>query len=294
MLVLGFTDYETQGRRLAQTLSLPFSRVELHHFPDGESRVRLPMELPAQVILCRSLDQPNSKLIELLLTAQTARQGGVEQLTLVAPYLCYMRQDIAFKPGEAVSQRIIGRFLAGLFERVISVDAHLHRIDRLEQALPGIRALNLSAALLLSEFLMQRTPQDQTLLVGPDSESAQWVKAIAQNARRDFVIANKRRLGDHQVEITLPDHPYAGKQICLIDDMISTGITLCRVAQDLKTRGAASIDALVTHALFHTEAAQQMQAAGIRHIWSTDSVTHPTNLLSLNHLLADAIRHSDS
>lgn len=294
MLVLGFTDYETQGRRLAQTLSLPFSLVELHHFPDGESRIRLPAELPAQVILCRSLDHPNNKLIELLLTAQTARQSGVAQLTLVAPYLCYMRQDIAFHPGEAVSQRIIGRFLAGLFERVITVDAHLHRIDRLEQALPGIQALNLSAAPLLSDFLMQQTAQTQTLLVGPDSESAQWVEAIARSAQREFIIANKRRLGDHRVEITLPDHPYAGKQILLIDDMISTGNTLCRIANDLMTRGAASIDALVTHALFNMEAKKQMQAAGIRHIWSTDSIPHPTNHISLDHLLADAIRRTDS
>ena len=292
MLVLGFHDYETQGRRLAQALSLPYAGVELHHFPDGESKIRLPTDLPPQIILCRSLDQPNSKLIELLLCAETARQQGVEHLTLVSPYLCYMRQDIAFHPGEAVSQRIIGRFLAGLFDRVITTDAHLHRIERLEQALPGIQAINLSAAPLLSEFLAQRTRPDQTLLVGPDSESAQWVEAIARSAQREYVIATKTRFGDRQVEITLPDHAYAGKQILLIDDMISTGSTLCRVATDLRNRGAASIDALVTHALFDALAQQRMQAAGIRHIWSSDSVTHPTNNLPLDRLLADAMRSS--
>jgi ribose-phosphate pyrophosphokinase len=291
MLVLGFSEYETQGRRLAQALSLPYSTVEVHRFPDGESRVRLPSQLPPQVILCRSLDHPNDKLIELLLTAETARESGVERLTLVAPYLCYMRQDIAFHPGEAVSQRIVGRFLAGLFDCVITIDAHLHRIDRLDQALPGIQAINLSAGPLLSEYLKQRTTPEQCLLVGPDSESAQWVEAIADSAEREFVIASKQRFGDRQVEISLPEHAYAGKQILLIDDVISTGTTLCRVATDLMDRGVASIDALVTHALYDTNAGQRMQAAGIRRICSSDSVSHPSNSLSLDQLLADAIRH---
>jgi ribose-phosphate pyrophosphokinase len=292
MLVLGFSDYETQAHRLAQTLSLPYALAEVHRFPDGESRVRLPTLLPPQLILCRSLDHPNSKLIELLLVAESARQSGAEHLTLVAPYLCYMRQDIAFHPGEAVSQRIVGRFLAGLFDCVITIDAHLHRIDRLDQALPGIQAINRSAGPLLSDYLKQRTTPQQTLLVGPDSESAQWVEAIASSAEREYVIASKQRFGDHQVEITLPDHAYAGKQILLIDDMISTGTTLCRVAADLTGRGVASIDALVTHALYDTTAAQRMQAAGIRHICSSDSVTHPSNSLALDRLLADTIRDS--
>jgi ribose-phosphate pyrophosphokinase len=291
MLVLGFSDYETQARRLAQTLSLPFALVEIHRFPDGESRIRLPTRLPSQVILCRSLDHPNDKLVELLLSAQTARESGVERLTLVAPYLCYMRQDIAFHPGEAVSQRIVGRFLAGLFDCVITIDAHLHRIDRLEQALPGIQAINLSAGPLLSEYLRQRTTPEQALLVGPDSESAQWVEAIANNAEREFVIASKQRFGDRQVEITLPEHDYAGKQILLIDDMISTGSTLCRVATDLMNRGVASIDALVTHALYDAPAGERMQVAGIRRICSSDSVTHASNRLTLDRLLAEAIRH---
>ena len=290
MLVLGFSDYATQGRRLADALSLAYSAVEVHHFPDGESRVSLPTRLPPQVILCRALDRPNSKLIELLLTAQTARRLGVEQLTLVAPYLCYMRQDTAFHPGEAVSQRIIGRFLAGLFDRVITVDAHLHRIERLNQALPDIEAINLTAAPLLSEYIQQSTTPDQTLLVGPDSESAQWVEAIARGAAREYVIASKQRYGDHQVEITLPEHAYAGKQILLIDDMISTGTTLCRVATDLMERGVASIDALVTHALYDVPAGQRMQTAGIRRVCSSDSVSHPSNHLMLDRLLADAAR----
>src|SRR5690606_12123678 len=107
-----------------------------HRFPDGELRLRLPATLPAAVVLFRGLHQPNEKLVELLLTARTARGAGARHLTLVAPYLAYMRQDMAFAPGEAVSQRIVGDFLAQLFDAVITVDPHLHRVARLDEAVP--------------------------------------------------------------------------------------------------------------------------------------------------------------
>jgi ribose-phosphate pyrophosphokinase len=119
MIILAFPDYLKQARRLAACLNAPLAEVTLHHFPDNESLIRLPPSLPGHVILCRSLNQPNDKLIELLLCATTARELGADRLTLVAPYLSYMRQDIANQPGEAVSQRIIGKLLAGLFDDVL-------------------------------------------------------------------------------------------------------------------------------------------------------------------------------
>ncbi len=287
MLVLGFTDYESQGRQLAQELGATFSLVDVHHFPDGENRIRLPERMPEHVVLCRSLNQPNAKLIELLLAAETARELGAKQLTLVAPYLCYMRQDIAFHTGEAVSQRIIGRFLASLFDTVITVDAHLHRIDRLEQALPGITAVNLSATALMGEFISTR--MQRPLLAGPDSESRQWVQAIAASAGLDFIVATKERLGDRSVRIKLPEGNYQGREVVLIDDMVSTGNTLIAVAEALREAGAGPVHCLVTHALFDEAVTQRLHEAGIQQIWSSDSIDHPSNTLPLAKLLATAV-----
>lgn len=88
--VLGFPDSETAARRFAAQLDLRYRAVELHHFPDGESLVRVdpPVE---QAIIYRSLDHPNDKLVELLLAAAALRDGGCCHITLVAPYLAYMR-----------------------------------------------------------------------------------------------------------------------------------------------------------------------------------------------------------
>ncbi len=287
-MLLGFNDYEPQGRRLADALGLPFALVDIHRFPDGESKVTLPAPLPEQVVICRSLDQPNDKLVELMLCAATARQLGARQVVLVAPYLCYMRQDIAFHPGEAVSQQIVGRFLADQFDAVITVDPHLHRIERLEQAIPRGQAVALTAAPAMTEFLAHHT--ENPLLIGPDAESEQWVRGIAEPAGLEFAVATKERLGDRSVRTRLPDLNYEGRTIVLVDDMASTGRTLIAVASQLKFRGAVAIHCLVTHALFADDTTRLLHEAGIDNIWSADSVGHPSNVIHLAPQLAGAVR----
>ena len=117
-LVLGFADYAAPAQRLADRLRVPCAQVTVHRFPDGESRVTVPVPLPARVALCRSLDRPNDKLVETILAAAAARKHGAHAVTLVAPYLPYMRQDAEFTPGDAVSQRIVGALLAERFDAV--------------------------------------------------------------------------------------------------------------------------------------------------------------------------------
>ncbi len=288
MMLLGFADYREQAGRLAAALDLPYREIDVHRFPDGESRVTVPTGCSDRVILCRSLDHPDHKLIELLLAVGTLRAQGISRIILVAPYLCYMRQDMAFKPGEAVSQRLIGRFLAGLIDALVTVDPHLHRIERLEQAVPIEQAVTLSATGPLGEYLA--TYWDDPVLLGPDRESAQWVKAIAEPRGLRWGVADKLRHGDRDVRIELPELEVHGRQVVLVDDMASTARTLSEAAGALAARQPAGIGALITHALFDDQALAEMRAAGITTIASSDSIRHPSNAVRLAELLATGVR----
>lgn len=286
-LVLGFADYADQARRLADAAGLAFDEIGLHHFPDGESLVRLPETVPDHVIVCCTLNHANRQLVELALAAATARRLGARRVTLVAPYLCYMRQDSAFHPGEAISQPIIGDLIAHRFDTLVTVDPHLHRTKRLEAAVPVSRAIAISAAPLMADWLAGR--DGQPLLVGPDEESSQWVARIAQAADLEGCVAHKERRGDRDVIIALPDVDFGGRDVVLVDDVVSTGHTLAAAARLLLDRGAASVSVLVSHALFVTGAMQALKAAGVGEIVSTDSIPHESNRLALAELLAGAL-----
>jgi ribose-phosphate pyrophosphokinase len=285
-LVLGFTSYSAAAKRLADRAALGYDEVVVHRFPDGESQVRLPAALPEEVIFCLSLDDPNDKLVELELATSVARELGARHLTLVAPYLCYMRQDMAFHPGEAVSQRIIGALLARHFETVITVDAHLHRTAELSAAIPVRHAVTLSAAAVIGDWLAARG--GKPLLLGPDGESAQWVRSAAAAGGFDWGVAHKDRFGDRDVRVQLPDLDVRSRDIVLVDDVASTGHSLAAAARLLRERGARSIDVVVTHALFVGNALDLLRDAGVNGIHSTDIVPHATNALQLDGLLASA------
>lgn len=288
-LLLAFPEDEAIARRAAGAAGLGWAPIARHRFPDGEIKLTLPARLPPRVVLWRGLEYPNERLTEVLLAAGAARELGAQRLTLVAPYLAYMRQDIAFHPGEAVSQRIVGRFLAGLFDAVVTVDPHLHRVATLQEAVPVPVAIALSGAPVLAGHVAAR--RDQVLLLGPDEEAMQWVEQAARGRGWAHGVCRKERRGDRDVTVHLPAGlAVAGRAVVLMDDVASSGHTIVQATRALLAAGAASVDVAVTHALFAGDAVERIRAAGVRDIWSTDCIPHATNAVSVVPAIADALR----
>ncbi|MDE2594714.1 MAG: ribose-phosphate diphosphokinase [Burkholderiales bacterium] len=289
--LLYFDDERAAALNLATTCLIPALEVEVHRFPDQEMRLRLPVSrtgtVPHTLVIYRSLDRPNDKLIELLLTIEQARQLGAQRVLLVTPYLAYMRQDMAFHPGEVVSQRIVGPFLARMLDGLITVDPHLHRIKQLTEAVPLDYAISLSGAPALADCIAQH--HTHPLLIGPDEESAQWVTTAAKRQGWDHGVCTKTRLGDHTVEITLPALSFQDRAVVLLDDVASSGQTLATATKLLLAAGAASVDVAVTHALFADQAMAVIQASGVRHVWSTDCIAHSSNAIAMAPILAPAV-----
>ena len=287
-VLLGFPECEVAARRVAERAGFDFACVTLHRFPDGESLVRVPSSLPARVALYRSMDRPNDKLVELMFCASACRELGVETLDLVAPYLCYMRQDSAFSPGEAVSQRIVGGWLGAWFDRVVTVDPHLHRISGLDQVLPGVGTTTLSASTPIARYLSALA--EPLVLLGPDEESAQWVGPIAERAGAPWAVAVKRRAGDRDVAVELPTgFDCRGAHVVLVDDVASTGHTLAAAARCVVDAGARRVSCVVTHPVFCPEAIELLRRSGIGDVWSTDTIEHPSNVVTLADVIAAAL-----
>ncbi len=277
------------AKKLAASLDIPVHEIAVHRFPDGESRVRV-HPVKGTAILFASLNDPNEKLLHLAFAAATLRNDGATRLILVAPYLCYMRQDMAFETGDAVSQRIIGSYLSLYFDRVITVDPHLHRIDNLQSIFTDCQADALTASDLIAEDLATEM-SSRLLLVGPDAESLQWVGAIAEKLDAPFIVATKVRNGDRDVEVRFADVQRIKRaRAVILDDVISSGMTVCRAAEALLKAGAETVEVIAVHALCSDADLKAIRAASVSSIRSTDSVLHSTNAISLAPLLRSALR----
>lgn len=278
-----FADTARFGRRLARESGLPSSPVRVHRFPDGESLVRVARPVGRDAYLVRSLHDPNGKLVETLLAADALRRAGARTVSLIAPYLPYMRQDAVFRPGEPVSQRAIGDWLSRAFDAVLTVEAHLHRVATLGEVIR--RGRSLSAASAIAGWLGRRP---ETVVVGPDAESRPWIEAIARLAGTDAIVATKRRRGDRKVAVRIPRLPAAIRAV-IVDDIASTGATLAATARALRRAGAGIVDAVVVHPIFAPDAHRRIHAAGVRRIVSCDTIPHATNAISVAPIIAGAI-----
>jgi ribose-phosphate pyrophosphokinase len=286
-LILPLPGNESFARDLAAAGGGDIGAVETRRFPDGETYLRLLSPVAGRAVdIVATLAGPDPDFLRLAFAADAARAQGAALVRLVAPYLAYMRQDKAFHPGEAVTSDTFARIVSSLFDGLVTVDPHLHRRASLSD-LYSIPAATVQAAPALADWIAAEV--ERPLLIGPDSESAQWVEAIAERISAPWRVMEKTRRGDYDVSVELPD--LSGHAACtpvLVDDIASSGRTLIAAAELLAKLGMARPICAVVHALFAGDAYPRLQAVVAR-VVSCDSVPHPSNAIPLAPLVAAAL-----
>ena len=288
LTVLPFPEDVRLATDVAATLGARLGRLDWHRFPDGESLVTLDQDIEgSDIVLFAGLKEPDQKALPLRFAAQTARDFGARSVGLVAPYLAYMRQDKRFHPGEAISARLFAQFLDESVDWLVTVDPHLHRIASLDSIF-RIPTTTLSAAPYLAKWIQREVARP--VLIGPDSESAQWVADVALAAHAPYEVLEKLRRGDRDVEVSLPNaDALRGYTPVLVDDIVSSGHTLVATLEHLGKLGLPPAVCVVIHPIFAGDAWQALAKAGAGRIVSTDSILHPSNAIALSGAIARAI-----
>lgn len=291
MIIAFGSSGEHLARAVAKITRFSVTETETRRFPDGELYVRVMGDASREdVVVFQSLGmRPDRLLMEYCLIADAVKGMGCKTVTAVIPYLAYARQDARFRSGEPLSIKLVARSLEGAgTDRLISVDAHLHRLRALKEVFT-IPTLNLSAMPLLAEYYKTEFGVRNVIVVGPDSESEQWASTVAGTLSTEYSILNKERLGDRDVEIS-GSPSVRGKTVVLVDDIISTGKTLVGAIRKLRSKGAKRIDVLTTHALLVEGALSLLRKAGMSHLVSTDTIPRSTSRVSVAPMIADALR----
>ncbi|PHQ15811.1 ribose-phosphate pyrophosphokinase [Marinobacter profundi] len=275
--------------KLCDQLGLEQGRLEFRRFPDGESYLRIDTPVSgARCIVLADLSYPDTRYLAHLFLFETLRELGARSVGLVAPYLCYMRQDRRFRAGEAVTSGVFAQSLSRHIDWLITVDPHLHRYHSLGE-IYSVPTQVVQGAPALASWLRG---QNDLLLVGPDAESEQWVASIAEASSHPYVIGAKQRLGDRRVEVALPDlSRYRGRTAIIIDDVISSGRTVGECVKALRLQGMEAILCAAVHGIFAEASDQYLLAAGLQSLVTTNTIPHSTNGIDISELLAPPIRH---
>lgn len=255
---------------LGRMLDCPVRTLPCRRFPDGETCLALDPPPAAGVALVARLDDPDPRIPALLFAAELLRELGARRLGLVCPYLPYMRQDARFEPGQAVTSRMFAGWISRRFDWLVTVDPHLHRYRSLGE-IYTLDARVVGAAPALVEWIAAEV--ETPLIVGPDAESEQWVRAVAESGGFPWQVLAKTRNGDRDVVVggDLPAG-LADSTPVLVDDIVSSGATLAEAAGLLIRNGARPPVCVAVHGLFAPGALECLRRAGIERIVCTDSV----------------------
>lgn len=287
-IIIAFKHSEVLAKKIAKKVNMPYQTIQVTMFPDGESLLKIPEIVKnRKVFIVSSLHHPNEKLVETILAAETCRDLKARKIILIAPYLCYMRQDIRFHPGESVSSKIIAKHINASFDATITIDPHLHRIQKLSQLYTQGKAL--SAVSFIADYVKKK--YRNPLIIGPDAESYQWVLKIAKRVKCPVTILKKTRYSSRKVSVDIEDRKidFRNKQVIIIDDIISTGHTMMEVIKFFRRNKVKKITCIGVHAMFAEHAYEKMKKAGASEIITCNTIPHKSNKIDMSRILGKEI-----
>ncbi|KPU63761.1 ribose-phosphate pyrophosphokinase [Thermococcus sp. EP1] len=229
--------------------------VEIKTFPDGEKYVRVLGDGEEALVIQSTFNPQNEHLIELLLLGDALKEKGFRHLKAVVPYLAYSRQDRVTKEGESISVRAIMKMIGLYYDELYVFD--LHNPKTLE-FFPG-KAVNLSPAKAIAKYFKEKLGNG--LVLAPDKGALERAKAVADILGLDFSYFEKKRISPTEVQMTPVDVDVKGKNVLIVDDIISTGGTMIKAANILRNRGAGKIFVVATHGVFAEGAIERVSAA---------------------------------
>ncbi|TAL65210.1 MAG: ribose-phosphate diphosphokinase [Legionella sp.] len=285
-IIFSFPGNKKFAHQLANKLRIEEGELIIERFPDGESYVRInsPVKNKVVILFC-TLNDPDKKIMSLMFTAQTLKELGAKKIILISPYLPYMRQDKRFKAGEAITAQLFAKFLSNWVDYLITIDPHLHRIHHLS-TIYSIPVLTLHASKEIAHWIKENIKSP--FLIGPDSESKQWVSEIAEQLNAPYIVCSKNRLSAHEVKIDIPSFSSTNETLILLDDIISTGSSMAAILKQLSSKGHNAI-CLAIHPIFNKKTKDKLLASGAESIVTCNTISDSTNKISMLDLIASNV-----
>lgn len=252
------------------------------HFPDGENYIRIPPEAFAKnvTLIHRCYPEQDSSLVQLFLILKTLREGGASSIRAVVPYLPYARQDKLFLKGEALSSKVICELIKNSgCDELITFDCHFLKMEgRFIYGGLNIRNISLSQAIL--SYLKKKLHNPK--IISPDEGAAYFLagetdKGVMKKSRGAYS-EGKSIYRKPEVEVGFN---VRGRDVVIVDDMISTGSTMLKALEACKKLGAKSISCGASHGLFLNDSLKRLKRAGAKEVIASNSINSPASKINI-------------
>jgi len=284
------------AKAIAAFLKMPLGEATFSHFPDGESIVKINEDVRGRdiFIIQPTCSPQNDNLMELLLFIDAAHRASAERITAVIPYFGYARQDRKGEGRVPISAKLVANMLqtAGA-DRILTVHLHAYQV----QGFFDIPVDHMLSEPVFAKYFRVLKIKDLTV-VSPDVGNVKTARIYSEILDGELAIIDKERFSGTEVRAGSLIGTVEGRNVLMVDDMITSGGTISKAAVLLKEEGARDIYVAATHPVFCDAAIEKLRAAPFRQVVVTDTIPlaekarelKGLKVLSIAGLLGEAIR----
>tara|TARA_B100001179_G_scaffold210234_1_gene176718 strand:+ start:1681 stop:2595 length:915 start_codon:yes stop_codon:yes gene_type:complete len=303
MIIYGGSTGQILAAQVANKLGAKLGKLEITKFPDGEKYIRYHDKVENEdVVLIHPMGlTPDELFIEYLLICSALKDGKAKSIVTFVPYFAYARQDSRFNPGEPGSFHLVSKIIDDLgIDMIYTIDLHLQRVNDLSELIKNTPTKNLSAVPDIATWIKNNAGLNNPIVLGPDEESEQWAKVAAETIGVDYEIMIKTRYSATEVSITTKEGkplPVNGKDVVIIDDIISSGGTIIEAVKLVKEAGAGKIVVGCTHPVLRGKtqfdsALANIYNSGVSIVVGTDSVPSQVSYVSIASVIAKTLQNN--
>ena len=282
MIVIGGSSSAALAQEIARALGCGFLQASTTRFPDGECYTRLDRDSMDEDVVIVQNTYPDGNLVEMLLIRDAAAGMGAKRIAMVIPYFGYARQDRLFRPGEPMSARVMCNILDGICDKVITVDLHKEStLDNFTHPHKDLKA----AGPIADHF----RGKGIDMVLAPDVGAAGRAKDVGDRLGVPYDHLEKTRLSGTEVSIKPAKADCRGKNVLIVDDMISTGGTIIAAAAALKEAGAESVTVACTHGVFVGGALDRLRNSALKDVLCCNTLESSASEISVAGIIAEEI-----
>ena len=268
--------------KMAEELECELLDTERRRFPDGEMYIRIMGDLNGEDVVAVGNTRDDTEIIEFLLLINAAKENGAARVIAVVPYFGYARQHMVYKMGEPISSKVMLSSIENFCDSLIVVE--IHDLATAKFSRRGL--VNVKVVKPLVEYYKDKKID---YIVSPDDGGLERAKELADLLKTKSFNIDKNRIDSRTVTMTVPDIDVKGKNIVLLDDMISTGGTIIKATSLLKKRGADKVYVSAIHGIFANGSYNEISSIA-QDIVITDTIFGKWSKITVAGEVAEAVR----
>ena len=284
MLIVSGSNSQDLAHRVSKLTNSKLVRTEFKKFPDGEIYVKLNNDVEGEdVFLINTQNNQNDSIIETIIMCDALNDEGARSINLVAPYLAYARQDKKFNKGESISIRAFAKIYSNICDSIFTINPHETHIE----SFFDIPFMYGDAVPELAKYVQNKL--NNPVVLSPDKGAIELAKTASEILNCEYDYLEKTRISPTEINIAPKNLDVNGKDVLIVDDIISTGGTMATAIAMLKEQGAERVIASCVHPVLIGDALNKLYVGGADEVVGTDSFLSEVSKVSVDNIVADLI-----